>query len=154
MSQARSCDLADPTGIDDLPSRSLSTSSSSSRIFQERSPQTLAAPRRYIQPTKTCATRYPDVETSSKAIPSAKVVGRTRGRHIMPKTSGNLCIPTISAVTGTTVAQNIPITVPLARANTMSTAYDFAGTQIARQNIPQRAVMKMATLMRPKVSDQ
>jgi hypothetical protein len=72
----------------------------------------------------------------------------------MPKTSGNLCIPTISAVTGTTVAQNIPITVPLARANTMSTAYDFAGTQIARQNIPQRAVMKMATLMRPKVSDQ
>jgi hypothetical protein len=154
VSHTRSCVLTDPIGKDDRPSRSLSASSSSSRTFHDRSPQILAAPNRYIQPTKTCAVRYPDEETSWRAIPSANVIGSTRGRQIMPKASGNLCMPTMSAVTGTTVAHKVPVTVPLARAKTVSTAYDLAGTQIARQKIPQSAVVKIATLMRPIRSDQ
>jgi hypothetical protein len=45
----------------------------------------------------------------------------------------------ISAVTGTTVAQNVPVTIPLARANTISTVYDFPGTQIERQKYPKES---------------
>lgn len=40
------------------------------------------------------------------------VVGKTMTTHVIDKAAGRFCRPTTSAVTGATVGQNVPATVP------------------------------------------
>ena len=136
------------------PSRSRISLFSTSHIFHDLSAKVDRAPPRNMQPTNIFADRYPDVEASCSAIGSANTVGSTNGKTIIPNAEGRRCIPTTSAVTGTTVPQNIPVTVPLARANARSTAYVFAGTHIVKQKTPHRAVMASSVSVRPAIVGQ
>lgn len=80
------------------------------------------------------------------------MVGTTSGKHTMKNADCILCRPVTSATTGTMHPQNVPQAVPAMSANTSRSAYDFAGTQSARQQTPQKAVSIVAMLILPKRS--
>jgi hypothetical protein len=82
---------------------------SSSLIFQARKNHIHKAAPIYMKPVNIWACRYisPEVARNLRPMGSANVQGRTSTTQTMDSAEGNICIPTTSAPTGATVAQNL-----------------------------------------------
>ncbi|KAK3063285.1 hypothetical protein LTS18_001668 [Coniosporium uncinatum] len=145
---------ATPSNSPDPPLLTTSSPISICPNFHARSNHAQAAAPTYIHPVNSCAPRYlpPLLAVISSAIASENVTGSIKTNHNIDSEDGTFFRPMTSAMTGATVAQNVPATVPPMRAKKMRTPKEEAGIHITRLKRPQRKVMVAAMLMRPKLS--